>query len=274
MKSREVDYQPITDEQIKAMVGKCDGVDSDCLRYTMDEAAEQFIHAHYEQQTFHHDDLAKRLNNIKTTAARLLELLNSDSRTKRQLGHIRTSAGRLHNLLPFKTSDSIELKSILNCGHTGEKEKAQRESFNGQLAQLIVVVKLLSEADSWRTEISDIARHLDLLKRVACHGATVQSNQKEKSKSRHKGDQAFIEMLAKIHQNYMIHFNMWPVVSRKSGDPDGEFMSFVSSALNAIKENLSDAVLDSDPALADALTKTAEAIYAHINKFNKEQKQF
>lgn len=274
MKFREVAYKPITDEQIKAIIGQRDDVDSDVLRSDLDDAAEQFIHAHYEQQAFPHADLAKRLNNIETTATRLLKLLKSGNRTKRQLGHIRTSAGRLHGLLTVKTSDSIELESILNVGHTGEKEKARRESFNGQLASLIVVVKLLSEAGSWNAEIPNISRHLTLLERVARHGATVQSDQKEKSKSRHKEDQAFTELLADIHQIYMIHFNMWPSVSRSSGEPDGRFMAFVNSVLGAIKENHSNAVRNSDPKISTTLEKTPEAIYAYIKEFNKEQKQF
>lgn len=274
MKYRDVDYKPITDKQIGDIVGSCAGVDSDALRSALDEVAERFIHAHYEQQTFPHADLANRLENIVSTVTRLLKLLKSDSRTKRQLSHIGTSAGKLHSLLTFKILDSIELESILNFGHTGEKENAQRESFKGDIAPLIAGVKLLSGANSWNTEIPDISKHLALLERVARHGGKVQEIQKAKSKSRNKGDLEFSELLAGMRQSYMIHFNMWPSVSRSYGEPDGVFMAFVNSALGAIKENLSNAVRNSDPKISTTLEKTPEAIYAYIKKFNKEQKQF
>lgn len=268
MKFREVAYKPITDEQIKAIIGQRDDVDSDALRSDLDDAAEQFIHAHYEQQAFPHADLEKRLNNIETTAARLLKLLKSDNRTKRQLGHIRTSACRLHGLLTFKISDSIELESILNVGHTGEKEKAHRESFNGQLTPLIAVVRLLSEADSWDTKIPDISRHLALLERVACHGATVQRNQKEMSKNRHKEDRAFDGLFYDLSDIYMRCFNEVAGFTTQKSKATKHHTAFVFSVVSAIQKNLSDNVSSSDPAITKGLDKTPDAIRARLRRVN------
>lgn len=269
-----IDYKPITNQQIKDIAGSHDGVDSDALRSALDEVAEQFIHNHCDQQKFPHADLETTFNNIVSTATRLLVLLKSGNRTKRHFNHIINSAKRLHVMLTFNTSASFELESILNVGHTGEKEKAQRESFGGNLVSLIVGVKLLKDANSWDAKIPDISSQLDLLRRVAFHAAVTQRSQKEKTKIRHKEDQAFSELLAGIRQSYMAHFGIWPKMSRKSGEPDGEFIAFVFSVLKTIKENLSSVVRDGDQKISSTLTKTAEAIYAKIKEFNNEQNKF
>lgn len=75
------------------IVGSTDGVDKEMLKCYLDEAAEQFIHDHYQQQAFSPAKLEKRLENIGNTAARLL--------------------------LALKVEDSIVMTSVLNVGLNG-----------------------------------------------------------------------------------------------------------------------------------------------------------
>ncbi|MGO8754890.1 MAG: hypothetical protein ACLQHK_06620 [Gallionellaceae bacterium] len=269
MKYRAIDYKPITDQQIGAIVGSCDGVDSDGLRDALDGATEQFIHNHYDQKRFPRADLEKRLGNIVSTAERLQELLRSGSQTKKQFNNIGTTARRLHHLLTFKMSDSFELESILNFSKT-ERQNERRDSFSGNLASLITKIELLISAVGGDTnnngnssaEIPGLYDQMELLRRVAFEAAKVQKNQKAKSKSVNTGDQAFNDLFLDLSKAYMSHFKDYPVFMVGEGDPRGRFATFISTTLETIRINLSDAVKASDPTIAFSLTKSPKAIRA------------
>lgn len=264
MKYRTVDYKSITDEQIGGVVRSCDSVVRDGLRHVLDVAAEQFIHNHYNQKTFPHADLEKRLGNIVGTAERLQELLKSDSHTKRRFNNIGNSARRLCNLLTFKISDSFELESILNFGLT-EKQNERRESFNGNLTSLITKLELLGGDTNINgnsnVEIPDLSDQIDLLRKVAFNAAKEQKNQKAKSKSVNTGDMAFNELYHDLSKAYMCYIG-YPVFIVGDGDPRGQFVTFISTALETIRINLSNSVKVSDPTIVLSLTKSPEAIRA------------
>lgn len=277
MKYRTVDFKPITDEQIKVIIESHDNVDSDGLRDALDSAAEQFIHNHYDQQLFPHADLEKRLGNIVSTAKRLQVLLGSDSHTDRHCNNILNSASRLHYLLTIKTSDSFVLESILNHGQT-EKQNGRRESLNGNLALLIENVALLktvaddntNNKGNSSTEISDLSDQIELLRRVAFHAGIVQKNQKAKSKSVNKGDQAFNDLFLGLYLAYSTYCKKYPSFMIGDGDPRGQFATFIGATLEAIRFNLSNCVKESDPAIVFSLPKSPEAIRAQWRRTEPE----
>lgn len=112
MKYREdIDYRPITSDQVKVVAYSLKGVDHDALRNDLDGAAIQYIRDHYEQQTFPRLKLEKRLDSVGNAAKRLL--------------------------LALDVQDSIELESILNNGLGGGRDD--------RLSPLVAQLRALEE---------------------------------------------------------------------------------------------------------------------------------
>ncbi len=216
MKHRVVIYKPITDEQIRIVAASYADVDIAGLRCALDEAAEQFILDHYDQQRFRPASLEKKLIRIESTAARLLSALKMD--------------------------DDFDLESILNA------------RLDWQLAPLI--------------------QQIDLLKTIASDASRRQGKQKTKSKSVHSEDAAFSALLEAMGSICMRYFQRLPGFTTNSGEADGMFAKFTASALQCIKDNLSDCVKTSDPSIVQSLDKSSDAIRSYWRRVKSSSISF
>lgn len=240
MKYREgIDYRPITEGQITKIARSFDGVDLEGLRLALDDAAKQFIHAHYEQQAFtRHGELAKRLANIEVLAKRLLLELNVD--------------------------DAFELESILNVGlGSGRENKLppliEQITLLKQVAGNAAFVQGEQKKESHNRSDGDpaFAELLGNLREIYITRFEPDWGSEYKNK-----DDAFLNGLAPKFTERTID----------GGGVEGKFSIFVELAISSMKENLSSVVMTSDPSIEKSLQKTPKAIRSHFGRLKPDQK--
>lgn len=110
--------------------------------------------------------------------------------------------------------------------------------------------------------VKPIIQHLVALCEASRSAAEKQKGLTKQSKNRHQGNPAREELLEVLSRVYTVHFQRTGIasISPDTGKVSGPRMRFVQSVLKAIRDNLSEAVIQTDPRISNTLRITPKAV--------------
>lgn len=122
--------------------------------------------------------------------------------------------------------------------------------------------------------VKPIVQHLVALRDASRHAAEKQKGLTKQSKDRHQGNPAREELLEVLYRVYTVHFRRIEIASTSpyTGEAFGPRIRFVQSVLTAIRDNLSEAVIQTDSRISNTLEISPKAIRAAMLRLDKPWK--